>query len=46
MNTPSTLTMNCIMPSCRNMLTTEATIRPIRPMIRKLPNPVRSFLVV
>ena len=30
----------------RKMLTTEAMIRPIRPMIRKLPIPVRSRLVV
>ena len=33
-------------PLGQNMLTNEAMIRPITPMIRKVPNADRSFLVV
>ena len=45
MNTPRMLMTKLITGSFRKMFTSEARIRPTRPMIRKLPSPDRSRLV-
>ena len=45
-STPTAEMANSSMEDCMKMLTTEAMIRPIRPIIRKLPILVRSRLVV
>ena len=36
----------CNIELCRNMLTTEAMITPINPIIKNEPMPLKSFLVV
>ncbi len=40
------LIASCIAGDCRNMLISIATSRPTTPMIRNVPKPLRSFLVV
>ena len=46
MSAPAALMMMLNSGFCRKMFTTDATIRPIRAMIRNEPMPVRFFLVV